>query len=49
MLKILLATSETTLDALYAADNQLDREFCADLERLVARTRSELDALANPA
>jgi len=45
MLTILLATCETTLDAFNAADNELDRELVADLERVIERTRGELEAL----
>jgi hypothetical protein len=44
MLTILLAACETTLDAFQAADNQLDRELVADLERVIERTRGELEA-----
>ncbi len=47
MLAILLATSERTLEAFEAADNPLDRDFVADLERIIERTRRELDAFAN--
>jgi len=46
MLTILLAACETTLDAFQAADNQLDRELVADLERVIERTRGELEAFA---
>ena len=46
MLRILLATCETSLDALRAADNPFDVEFVADLERMTERTRGELEALA---
>lgn len=42
MLKILLATCETTLDALTAADNEVDEQLLADLERMIERTRAEL-------
>ena len=42
MLKILLATCETTRDALTAADNPVDVELLADLERMIGRTRREL-------
>jgi hypothetical protein len=42
MLKILLATCETTRDALTAADNAVDKELLADLERMIERTRAEL-------
>lgn len=46
MLRILLATCETALDAFRAADNPIDTEFVADLERITQRTRQELAALA---
>lgn len=46
MLRILLATCETALDAFRAADNPIDAEFVADLERITERTRQELAALA---
>lgn len=46
MLRILLATCETALDAFRAADNPIDTEFVADLERITERTRQELAALA---
>jgi len=42
MLKILLATCETTRDALTAADNAVDQELLGDLERMIERTRAEL-------
>jgi hypothetical protein len=44
MLTILLAACETTLDAFQAPDNQLERELVADLERVIERTRGELEA-----
>lgn len=47
MLRILLATCETTLDAFRAADNPVDSDFVADLERITERTRAELVVLAN--
>ena len=46
MLRILLATCETTLDAFHAADNPIDVEFVAELERITERTRREMAALA---
>jgi hypothetical protein len=46
MLKILHAACKTALDAFYAADNLIDRELILDLEKMVARTRLELDAFA---
>ncbi len=46
MLLILLATCERSLEAFQAADNQIDEEFVVDLERIMARTRRELEAFA---
>jgi hypothetical protein len=46
MLTILLATCETSVQAFKAADNKIDAELVADLEKLVERTRQELEALA---
>jgi len=48
MLTLLLATCETTLQAFRAADSPIGREFVEDLERMVARTRRELEALSTP-
>jgi hypothetical protein len=48
MLAILLATCETTLQAFHAADNSVDEEFVQDLERVVERTRQQLEALRRP-
>ncbi len=45
MLTILLATCETTLQEFSAADHPLDEQFVQDLERVVERTRRELEAL----
>ena len=47
MLRILLATCETALDAFRAADNPIDAGFVAELERITDRTRRVLDALAD--
>jgi len=47
MLTILLATCETALQAFTAADNSVDAGLVADLEKMVARTRQELAALAS--
>lgn len=47
MLTILLATCETALQAFTATDNPIDAGLVADLERMVARTRRELEALAS--
>ena len=49
MLTILLATCETTLQAFKAADNPIDVELVQDLERVVERTRRELEAMRPPA
>ena len=46
LLAILLATCERAIEAFTAADNALDEEFVADLERIVARTRQELEAIS---
>jgi hypothetical protein len=42
-LTILLAACETTLRAFQAADSELDRELVADLERVIERTRRQLE------
>jgi hypothetical protein len=47
MLRILLAVCDTALDAFQAADNPLDKEFVEDLERIMERTRGELEAFVN--
>lgn len=46
MLKILYGVCQTALDGFHAADNPVDTEFVADLQRITERTRAELDALA---
>lgn len=46
MLKILYGVCQTALDTFHAADNPLDTEFVADLQRISNRTRAELDAFA---
>ena len=45
MLTILLATCETAVQAFQAADNPIDAELVADLEKMVERTRKQIDAL----
>lgn len=45
MLTILQATCETTVQAFRAADNPIDTDFVADLDRIIARTGAELEAL----
>jgi hypothetical protein len=47
MLILLLAASEQALETFQAADNPLDREFVTDLERIIERSRRELDAFAS--
>jgi hypothetical protein len=47
MLRILLATCETALNAFRAADNPIDEEFVAELQRITERTRRELAAIAD--
>jgi hypothetical protein len=42
---LLIATCDRALEAFQAADNAVDREFVADLERIIARSRRELDAV----
>jgi hypothetical protein len=48
LLLILLATWERALDAFRVADNPADREFVADLERIMERTRGELKQFRQP-
>jgi hypothetical protein len=45
MLRILYGASAAALDAFRAPDNPVDRELVGDLERMVARTRAEIDRL----
>ena len=45
ILKILIAATETALDAFRAADNPIDNELITDLERVLQRSRQELSAL----
>ena len=45
VLLILLTTCERALEALHVADNPVDTEFVTDIERLIARTRQEIEAL----
>ena len=46
MLRILHAACLTALDAFRAADNPVDTELVIDLERMVERTRLELERFA---
>ena len=45
MLTILVATCETTLNTLRAADNPVDKELTELLERMVVRTHVEIERL----
>lgn len=47
VLTVLLATCERALEAFHVADNLTDDSFVADLERIIARSRQELEALAS--
>jgi hypothetical protein len=49
MLTILLATCETTLHTLQAADNPVDQELTALLEKMVERTQLEIQTLRTTA
>ena len=42
MLRILYGACTAALDAFHAADNPVDEELVADLEKMVDRTRGEL-------
>jgi hypothetical protein len=46
MLRILYGVSATALDAFRAGHNPVDHELVADLERVVERTRREIERLA---
>ena len=46
MLRILYGACSAALDAFRAADNPIDDELVAELERMVERTRLELERLA---
>jgi len=43
MLTILHAACATALEAFYAADKLIDRQLVADLEKMVERTRVEIE------
>ena len=46
MLTLLLATCETALKTFRTSDSSIDRDLVAELEKLAARARQELEALA---
>jgi hypothetical protein len=45
MLVILIAACSTARTAFEAADNVIDARLCADLDRMIRRSESELDKL----
>lgn len=45
LLRILVGCGDKALEAFQAAENPLDAEFVADLDRIVSRSRDELAAL----
>ena len=47
-LTILHAVCTTALEAFYAADELIDRQLVADLEKMVERTRLEIKAFTEP-
>jgi hypothetical protein len=46
MLRILYAASATALEAFQATNNPVDTQLVTDLEKMVERTRLELERLA---
>jgi hypothetical protein len=48
MLRILHASCATALDAFRAAENPVDKQLVSDLEKMVERTRVELQRFAEP-
>ena len=48
MLRILHASCATALDAFRAAENPVDKQLVSDLEKMVERTRVELQRFAKP-
>ena len=48
MLRILHASCATALDAFRVADNPVDAQLLIDLEKMVERTRGELERFAKP-
>jgi len=48
MLRILHASCATALDAFRATDNPVDAQLLIDLEKMVERTRVELERFARP-
>ena len=46
MLRILYGACSTAVDAFRAADNPVDSELLADLEKMVERTKQEIERLS---
>lgn len=46
MLRILYGACSAALDTFRAADNPVDAELVADLEKMVERTRGEIERMA---
>ena len=46
LLTILIATGEKAIEAFQASGNPVDSDFLMELERIIARSRKELDLLA---
>ena len=46
MLRILFGACSTAVDAFRAADNPIDADLLADLEKMVDRTRQEIERLS---
>jgi hypothetical protein len=42
----LIATGEKAIEAFHASANPVDSDFLMELERVIGRSRKELDALA---
>jgi hypothetical protein len=49
MLRILYGACSTAVDAFRAADNPVDAELLSDLEKMVERTRQEIERRSAPA
>jgi hypothetical protein len=47
MLRILYGSCAAALDAFRAADNPVDEQLVADLEKMVTRTHGEIERLAS--
>jgi len=45
LLRILIGTGEKAIDAFQASANPTDEEFLVELERVIQRSRDELEAM----